>query len=117
MRDALLDVFAQVVDTSAGMAIVHLAGPRCAALLNRLGSGGFGALAYGSAGMAAGSVMSRASVIVLRTDVDGVLLVFRRSLANHVWRLIERSAEPEGVCIAAPAQCADALFTPLIGAA
>jgi sarcosine oxidase subunit gamma len=56
-------------------------------------------------------------VIVLRTDADGVLLVFRRSLANHVWRLIQRSAEPCGVCIAAPAPCADALFTPPFGAA
>ena len=89
LRDALLDVFAQVVDTSAGMAAVRLAGPRCLALLQRLGCRDFSGLAAGS-GTGTGTVMSRASVIVISTDVDGVLLVFPRSLARHVWRLIER---------------------------
>lgn len=121
LRDALLDVFAQVVDTSAGMAALRLAGPRCLALLQRLGASGLGDVAPGGgAGRSSheagtGSVVSRASVIVLRTDVDGVLLVFRRSFANHVWRLIERSAEPFGLCIATPG--ADLLFAPLIEAA
>ena len=117
LRDALLDVFAQVVDTSAGMAALRLAGPRCVVLLQRLSSCELAGLAARNDGMAAGSVMSRGSVIVLRTDAGGVLLVFRRSLANHVWRLIERSAAPSGVCIAAPAPPADALSTPLGGAA
>ena len=116
LRDALLDVFAQVLDTSAGMAALRLAGPRCAALLQRLGPCGFSPTGEGEGGPS-GTVMSRASVIVLRTDADGVLLMFPRRLANHVWRLIERSAAPWGVCGAAPAPCADALFAPLIGAA
>ena len=121
LRDALLDVFAQVVDTSAGMASLRLAGPRCLALQQRLGAAGFSGPAPdghpGGNGTLAGTVMSRASVIVLRTDVDGVLLVFQRSFANHVWRLIEHSAEPFGLCITAAAPGADLLFAPLIEAA
>jgi sarcosine oxidase subunit gamma len=117
LRDALLDVFAQVVDTSAGMAALRLAGPRCVVLLQRLGSHGLDGMTRKDDGTNDGAVMSRASVIVLRTDADGVLLVFRRSLVNHVWRLIQRSAEPCGVFITAPAPCADALFTPPLGAA
>ena len=95
MRGALLDVFAQVIDTSAAMTAVRLVGPHCLTLLQHLGP----------------------TVIVLRSDGDGVLLVFRRSVADHVWRLIERTAQPYGLCIAAPAQYADPLFTPLFEAA
>ena len=114
MRDGLLDLFAQVLDTSIGMAAVRLGGPHCVALLQRLGPGDITRLAPGSG---AGTVMAQATVIVLRTHVDGALLVFRRGFADDVWRLIERAAQPYGLCIAAPAPCADPLLTPLFEAA
>ena len=46
----------------------------------------------------------------------GVLLVFRRSFADYLWRLIERTAKPYHPCIAAPAAVADPVFTPLLNA-
>ena len=114
MRDALLDVFAQVVDNSGGLTTVRLTGPQYLTLLRHLGPYDFEQLAPGSG---TGTVMSKATVMVLRTDSEGVMLIFRRSFADYLWRLIECTAQPYGLCIAAPAHCADPLFTPLFEAA
>jgi sarcosine oxidase subunit gamma len=114
MRDALLDVFAQVLDTGGGMAAVRLAGPHCLALLQQQGPGDITLLAPGSG---ASMVMAEVTVIVLRTHVDGALLVFRRGFAGDVRRQIERAAQAYGLIIAEPAPCADPLLTPLFEAA
>lgn len=110
---ALKGLFAQVVDNSGGFTTLRIAGPEHLALLRQLGPYDFESQAVGTV---ASTVMSKTSVTVVRTDATGVLLVFRRSFADYLWRLIERTAKPYHPCIAAPAVVADPVFTPLLTA-
>jgi len=110
---ALKGLFAQVVDNSGGFTTLRLAGPEHQTLLRQLGPYDFEGQAIGTL---ASTVMSKTSVTVVRTDATGVLLVFRRSFADYLWRLIERTAKPYHPCIAAPAAVADPVFTPLLTA-
>jgi sarcosine oxidase subunit gamma len=110
---ALKGLFAQVVDNSGGFTTLRLAGPEHLALLRQLGPYDFESQAIGTL---ASTVMSKTSVTVVRTDATGVLLVFRRSFADYLWRLIERTAKPYHPCIATPAAVADPVFTPLLTA-
>ena len=110
---ALKGLFAQVVDNSGGFTTLRLAGREHLALLRQLGPYDFESQAVGTL---ASTVMSKTSVTVVRTDATGVLLVFRRSFADYLWCLIERTAKPYHPCIAAPAAVADPVFTPLLTA-
>lgn len=110
---ALKGVFAQVVDNSGGFTTLRLAGPDHLMLLRQLGPYDFEGQAIGTV---ASTVMSKTSVMVVRTDASGVLLVFRRSFADYLWCLIERTAKPYHPCIATPAAVADPVFSPLLTA-
>lgn len=111
LNEALAGVHAQVVDVSGGLTTVRIAGREHVRLLRHLGPYDFERLPVGRC---VGTVMSKAAVTVLRTDDAGVLLVFRRSFADYLWRLIERNALPYGLCIVAPQAHADPVFTPLL---
>ena len=118
-RDALLaalttvlkDVFAQVVDNSGGLTALRISGPDHLLLLRQLGPYDYESLAVGRC---ASTVASKTGFTVVRTDTEGVVLVFRRSFADYTWRLLERTAKPYRLCITSPAHCADPLFTPLL---
>lgn len=107
---ALQDLFAQVVDNSGGFTTLRLAGPDHMMLLRQLSPYDFECLAVGRC---ASTVLSKANMTVVRTDTQGVLLVFRRSFADYIWRLLERTAQPYRPCITHPDQCADPIVTPL----
>jgi sarcosine oxidase, subunit gamma len=108
---ALAEVFAQVVDVTGGFTTLRLGGREHLRLLRHLGPYDFERLPVGKV---VGTVMSKAGVTVLRTDDAGVLLIVRRSFADHVWRLVERNARPYGLCIVAPPRCADPVFAPML---
>jgi len=110
LATALQDLFAQVVDNSGGFTTLRLAGPEHMMLLRQLSPYDFERLAVGRC---ASTVASKTGFTVARTDEAGVLIVFRRSFADYLWRLLERTARPYRPCITRPDQCADPLFTPL----
>lgn len=113
LTEALRGVFAQVVDNSGGLTTVRLSGPDHLLLLRQLSPFDFESLALGRC---ASTVASKAGLTVVRTDEAGVLLVFRRSFADYIWRLIERTARPYQLCITAPGYQADPVFAPLFEA-
>jgi sarcosine oxidase subunit gamma len=53
---------------------------------------------------------------ILRSDPAGVALVLRRSFADYLWRLVERSARPYGLKLVEARQCPDAFLSPLLSA-
>lgn len=118
-RDALLEnlgaalrgVFAQVVDNSGGLGMLRLAGPDHLLLLRQLSPYDFTRLGVGRC---VHTVAAKASLTVARSDEAGVLLLFRRSFADYLWRLIERTAQPYRPGISAPGHCADPWFAPLL---
>lgn len=111
---ALYGVFAQVVDSSGGYALLRLAGPEHVTVLRHLGPYDFERLAVGQG---VGTVLGKANVSVLRSDAAGVLLLFRRSFADYVWMLVEQAARPYGLALRAPHALADPMFTPLLESA
>jgi sarcosine oxidase subunit gamma len=111
LNAAVAGLHAQVVDVSGGLTTVRLAGCEHVRLLRHLGPYDFDHLGIGRS---VGTVLSKASVTVLRTDDAGVLMVFRRSFADYVWRLIELAAQPYGLAIVKPQHHPDPVFTPLL---
>ncbi len=99
LRQATVGQHAQVADNSGGIACLHVAGPQHVTLLRHLSPYDFESL---KPGRCVSTVLPKAGVTVLRGDDDGMLLLFRRSFADWVWRLVERSAKPYGLAVCAP---------------
>lgn len=113
LTTGLKGLHAQLVDNSGGHAAVRISGPQHLRLLRHLGAFDYESM---QVGQAIGTVMSKANITVLRTDTQGVVLLFRRSFADYVWRLLTRTARPYGVCIAPIAAHADPVVSPLLTA-
>lgn len=113
LQAALAGCFAQVVDNSGGFTSLRVSGLPHLQLLRHLTPYDVEAL---PAGDCVSTVVSKASMTLLRSDAAGVALVFRRSFADYLWRLIERSARPYGLRLVEARQCPDTLLSPLLGA-
>ena len=114
LEQALQGCFAQVADNSGGFTALRISGAQHMRLLNHLSPYDFGALPVGAC---VSTVVSKASFTVLRSDAQGVSLVFRRSFADYVWKLVERNARPYGLQLTDARQCPDPLLSPLLATA
>lgn len=114
LESALAGCFAQVADNSGGFTTVRLVGAPHLRLLAHLSPYDFESLPVGQC---VSTVISKASFTVVRSDAQGVSLVFRRSFADYVWKLIARTARPYGLRWAEPGACPDSLLSPLLGSA
>ena len=99
LRQATAGLHAQVADNSGSLACLRVAGPQHVMLVRHLSPYDFESLGVGRC---VSTVFPKAGVTVLRGDDDGVLLLFRRSFADWIWRLVERSAKPYGLAVCAP---------------
>ena len=111
LTSALQGVFAQIADNSGTLTCLRLAGPEHVTLLRHLSPYDFERMAVGRC---VSSVIPKAGVTVVRSYDAGVMLIFRRSFADWVWRLIERSAKPYGLALCTPAQLPAADFSTLL---
>ena len=98
LEAALSTIHAQVVDNSGGLTMVYLTGAHQVTLLRHVGVYDFDAL---KPGQLASTVCGKATLTVFRHDDDGIFLIFRRSFADYVWRLLSKAARPYGLGIAA----------------
>lgn len=114
LEQALAGCFAQVADNSGGFTALRITGAPHLRLLAHLSPYDFDAL---SIGQCVSTVASKASFTVLRSDAQGVTLVFRRSFADYLWRLIARTAQPYGLQLTDSRGCGDALLGPLLAPA
>jgi sarcosine oxidase subunit gamma len=112
LEQALAGCFAQVVDSSGGFTALRIVGAPHLKLLAHLSPYDFESLPVGQC---VSTVVSKATFTVLRSDAQGVTLVFRRSFADYIWRLVERSARPYGLQVTRRQQCTDPLLEPLLG--
>lgn len=97
LEAALQGVHAQVVDNSGGLTTVYLSGEHQVTLLRHVGVYDFETLALGRV---ASTVVAKATLAVFRHDEQGMFLVFRRSFADYIWRLLSKAARPYGLGIA-----------------
>lgn len=98
LESALKNLHAQVVDNSGGLTMVYLSGAHHVTLLRHVGVYDFESL---SSGRAVSTVCGKANITAFRHDDHGVFLIFRRSFADYVWRLLSKAARPYGLGIAA----------------
>jgi sarcosine oxidase subunit gamma len=77
--------------------MVYLTGAQQVTLLRHVGVYDFEALVPGRL---ASTVCGKATITVFRHDDQGIFLIFRRSFADYVWRLLSKAARPYGLGIA-----------------
>lgn len=87
---------AQVVDNSGGLTQVYLSGSKGLEVLHHVGVYDFSMI---TEGRAVGTVCGKANMTVYRIDAHGVFVIFRRSFADYVWRLLSQAARPYGLGI------------------
>jgi sarcosine oxidase subunit gamma len=97
LEAALQGVHAQVADNSGGLGMLCLGGAHQVTLLRHVGVYDFESL---TAGRVVGTVCAKAAFTVFRHDEQGIFVIFRRSFADYVWRLLSKAARPYGLGIA-----------------
>lgn len=113
LEQALAGCFAQVADNSGGFTSLRITGAPALRLMAHLSPYDLESLPVGQC---VSTVVSKASLTVLRSDAQGVTLVFRRSFADYLWQLIARTARPYGLQLTDARRCADPLLSPLLAA-
>jgi sarcosine oxidase, subunit gamma len=99
LRQATAGQHAQVADNSGSLAMLRLAGPQHTMLLRHLTTYDVEQLTIGRC---VSTQLPKATWTLVRSDDAGVMLLFRRSFADWIWRLIERSARPYGLALCTP---------------
>lgn len=99
LKNALLSglegVFAQVVDNSGGYTGLTLSGSDLLQFLRHITPYNVEQLQTGDT---VGTILSKSQVILYKTE-DGMELIFRRSFADYVWKLLVRSSKPYGLAL------------------
>lgn len=98
LERALAGLHAQVVDNSGGLTTVYLSGREHITLLRHVSVYDIESI---GAGHVVGTVCTKATMTVFRHDAHGLFVIFRRSFADYVWRLLEAAARPYGLGISA----------------
>jgi sarcosine oxidase subunit gamma len=96
LETALGAVHAQVADNSGGLTQVYLSGTSHVELLRHVGVYDFESIVPGRV---VGTVLGKTAILVYRHDEEGLFVVFRRSFADYVWRMLEKAARPYGLGI------------------
>ncbi|MGL4767303.1 MAG: sarcosine oxidase subunit gamma [Formosimonas sp.] len=96
LLNAVEGLFAQVVDNSGGYTSLDLSGAEHLMVLRHLTPFDVENL---QVGQCAATVMSKAGVILLRTDEEHISLICRRSFADYIWRLLQKAATPYGLAV------------------
>lgn len=96
LETALAGVHAQVVDNSGGLTTVYLSGREHVTLLRHVSVYDIESI---GPGQVIGTVCTKAAMTVYRHDSHGLFVIFRRSFADYVWRLLETAARPYGLGI------------------
>ena len=96
LQDALKDVFAQVVDNSGGFMLLRLHGKEATTVLRHL-------MTYDVASLQVDqcvhTAFKRSTIVVSKVADNDYALVFRRSFADYVWRVLQKTAKPYGFAV------------------
>jgi sarcosine oxidase subunit gamma len=96
LEAALAGIHAQVADNAGGLTMVYLSGAHHTTLLRHVSVYDIEAIVPGRV---VGTVCGKAAMTLYRVDGDGICVIFRRSFADYIWRLLEKSARPYGLGI------------------
>ena len=96
LQDALKGIFAQVVDNTGGMMLMRVHGQEASTVLRHLSP--YNVLSL-QEGQCAHTVLKRSSTIMLKVAENDYAIIFRRSFADYIWRILQKTAKPYGHAI------------------
>jgi len=93
LESTLAGMHIQIVDNSGGLTQIYLTGREHITLLRHVGVYDFESI---TPGKVIGTACGKATIVAYRLDGQGLFVIFRRSFADYVWRLLERAGQPYG---------------------
>lgn len=96
LQAALAGIFAQVVDNSGGFMMLRIHGRHAETVLRHLTPYDVASL---EAGQCVQTVMKKTTVVINKVADNDFALVFRRSFADYLWRVLQKTARPYGYAL------------------
>ena len=93
LQAACQGVFAQVVDNSGGLMLLQIQGTAASTFLRHLSPYHVGSL---QAGQVVSTVLKKTTVVLHKLADDDYVLLFRRSFADYLWRIFDKTSKPYG---------------------
>lgn len=90
---ALKGIYAQVVDNSGGFMMLRIHGSESSTVLRHLSPYPILTL---KKGMCVQTIGKKSPFLICCIDQDDYALVFRRSFAEYLWKILEKTAKPYG---------------------
>lgn len=105
LQTALQDVYAQVVDNSGGFMLMRIHGNDATTILRHISPYNFEAL---QTGQCVQTVAKKTTVVVVKVAENDYAFIFRRSFADYLWRILQKTAKPYGYALQKEWQFKDA---------
>lgn len=96
LQDALKGVFAQLIDNSGGFMMLRIHGQEASTVLRHLMP--YDVLSLQTT-QCVHTVFKRSTVVLSKVAEGDYVVVFRRSFADYVWRVLQKSAKPYGFAV------------------
>lgn len=96
LQAALKGVYAQVVDNSGGFMMMRINGQFAETVLRHISPYHFQAL---HAGECVQTVTKKATSTIVKVAEGDYALIFRRSFADYLWRVLQKTAKPYGYAL------------------
>ena len=93
LQAACQGVFAQVVDNSGGLMLLQIQGTAASTFLRHLSPYHVGSL---QGGQVVSTVLKKTTVVLHKLADDDYVLLFRRSFADYLWRIFDKTSKPYG---------------------
>ena len=93
LQAACQGVFAQIVDNSGGLMLLQIQGTAASMFLRHLSPYHVGSL---QAGQVVSTVLKKTTVVLHKLADDDYVLLFRRSFADYLWRIFDKTSKPYG---------------------
>ncbi len=91
LQAALSGVFSQVVDNSGGLMLMRIHGTDASLVLRHLTPYPIGHLVDGQCVQTIGK---KTPFLIAQVALDDYALIFRRSFADYIWKVLEKTAKP-----------------------
>lgn len=96
LQDALKGVYAQVVDNSGGFMLLRIQGDDASTVLRHISPYNVMALQTGECVQ---TIAKKTTVVIAKVDDNDYAVVFRRSFADYLWRILQKTAKPYGYAV------------------
>lgn len=96
LQTALSGVYAQVVDNSCGFMLMRIHGQNAETVLRHISPYDVESM---QAGQCVQTVTKKATSTIVKVAENDYALIFRRSFADYLWRVLQKTAKPYGYAL------------------